>query len=164
LCLGTCRSIVVELHHFGQKVCNNFCYKDYKKSLHYASCNSMNHPINTENWTDWSATWSKIILCDFKIEQVRSSSSIWNCKYDFRPNCTPLNSSTTLFHPFFFQWNCKTKLLGTKFATRFSLSLISPRITLVTLKKPWNLTGCPVLVFLSHWPGKRCNYLEQIIV
>ena len=32
-----------------------------------------------------------------------------------------------------------------------------PAIWLVTLNKPWNLIGCFVLVFLSHWLGKWCD-------
>ena len=43
------------------------------------------------------------------------------------------------------------------------LVFLFPAIWLVTVNKPWNLIGCFVLVFLSHWLGKWCD-LEQKIV
>ena len=40
---------------------------------------------NGNYWTEWSVilVWNR--MRDFKIEQARSASSIWNHKYDFRP-------------------------------------------------------------------------------
>ena len=38
--------------------------------------------LDNGNWTEWSAIWAEITR-DFKIERARSTSLIWNHKYDF---------------------------------------------------------------------------------
>jgi len=60
------------------------------------------------------------------VNGARSASSIWNHKYDFRPE---LNDTK-------FNYNVITSIL--------------PAIWFVTLNEIWNLFGYAVLVFLFH--------------
>ena len=38
-----------------------------------------------------------------------------------------------------------------------------PVISLVTLKEPWNLTGCFVSVFVSYWKSKRWDLKQKVM-
>jgi len=52
---------------------------------------------------------------------------------------------------------CKIRYIMPFFASHF------PVISTVILIKPWNLTGCFALVFLSYWLGKGCNFEQKIM-
>ena len=116
---------------------------------------------------------------DFKIEQGRSMSSIWNHKYDFRPKLP--NTRFMLLHPFWNRqstglgqfnavlswfeikfihfWGGKIRLLETKvakFASWYSSFIfLFPAIWLVIFSKPWNLIGCFVFSVASSLAGKK---------
>ena len=68
-------------------------------------------------------------------------------------NSTPLSSITALWHLF---RNIRLTTKVTKYATAVFLCLsFSCNFIGDFLNKSWNLTGCFVLVFLSHWLGKK---------
>ena len=120
---------------------------------------------------------------DFKIEQARSVSSIWNHKYDFRPKLlntrfnyhfiTPILKSlkyrTWSVQIFFIDavlsrfeikfihfLRGKNESLETtvaKFATWYSLSF-----------KPWNLIGCFILSIASSLTGKKVRFKAKKVV
>ena len=113
-----------------------------------------------------------------KLIRVMSTglSSIWNHKYDFRPKLhdtkfnyhfiTSIKKSHNNYlitqiqdfcqYQYFIDSvgnkSCKIRLTMVFFVFHF------PAIRLVTLNKPWNLIGCFVLLLLSHWLWRRCDF------
>ena len=138
--------------------------------------------INNGNWTEWSAIWSEIILVISKSNERAAWVRFEITSMISDQNCTTWSLSTTLLPPLILEIiqslfiakiqgysqyqhfidpvgnkSCKIRHTMVFFVFRF------PAIWLVTWNKPWNLIGCFVLVFLSHWLGKWRD-LEQKIV
>ena len=138
----------------------------------------MYEPIdNNGNWTEWSAIWAEIVRVISKSNElaVRVQFEITSMIAD--QICTTRSSITTLLHPF---WNRPhfidvvvswfevkfihffffggDKSFGNK-SSRICLMILFvfhfPAIWLVTLNKPWNLSGCFVFNVASSLTGKK---------
>ena len=126
-------------------------------------------------------------MLDFKIERARNASSIWNHKYDFRlklhdtrfsyhfiksiwnrPN-TRLGQFkyfidavlSRLEIKFIHFWRGRNKSFGNrscKICRMILFVFYFPAISLITLKKPWNLTGCFVFSAASSLAGKKVRF------
>ena len=124
--------------------------------------------IYYDNWVECNSVWNH--TCDFKSEWVCRVGLTWNYKYDLRPklHSPKFNNYHFVTSIFIFNGNVKQSFGNKSCKIPHTIPFFSfhfPAISSATFSKPWNLTGtgCFVLVFLSHWLGKRCD-LEQKIV
>ena len=143
--------------------------------------------INNGNWTEWSAIWAEIIRVISKSNERTAWVRFEITSMISDQNCTTRGSITSLLHPFWNRPNTgsvgSNMLLMQNWASLILNSSISlggknksfgnkgckichmllfvfhfPAITLVTLKKPWNLIGCFVFSVASSLAGKMMRF------
>ena len=150
-----------------------FCFNTGSHLIYYSECTFIIDNwciINSGYWTEWSTIWAEIICVISKLNERAGRVRFEIISMISDQNCTRRSSITTLYIHFIdavlnwfeikfihFFWGKKYEF-GNKSSKICHMILFVSHFTaiwLVTLNKPWNLSGCFVFSIVSSFAGKK---------